>query len=124
MANSPLKQLLKDSQPPQPATSDPPMTSPSVISGLDPFLLDFELLDGNHVALPYSSLLFLSINPSDKLVVMFASHTVRIEGLFLRPIYYALVVKSVAALKAVGDRPRKLPEGVPIIHKMEINERT
>ena len=69
MSDSPLKQLLKDKQASAPA-AELPMTSPSLVSRPRSFLLDFEMLNGNHVALPYTSVLFVGFNPSQQIVIL------------------------------------------------------
>jgi len=127
MADSPLKQLLKDkpaSAEPSESQPDSPPASPSVVSRSHPYILDFVQLNGNHVGLPYTSLLFLSWNTSGDIVIMFATHTVRIKGAFLEPIYDAIAAESVGKLIAIGDRPRDIPKDVPAVHFINITKRT
>jgi hypothetical protein len=127
MADSPLKQLLKDkptSSAPSESQPDSPPVSPSVVSRAHPYILDFVQLNGNHVGLPYTSLLFLSWNTSDDIVIMFATHTVKIKGVLLEPIYEAIVAESVGKLIAIGDRPRDNPKDVPVVQFIEITKRT
>jgi hypothetical protein len=128
MPESPLKQLLRDRPARDSSSSLPvpeaPPTSPSVVSRTKPFMLDFQLLNGNHVALPYTSLLFLSFNPSKQIVAMFATHTVTITGVCLMPIYEALLDESVGTLKAIGERVRHPSDGIPIVYSIESAQRT
>ena len=74
--------------------------------------------------MPYTSLLFLSWNTSDDIVIMFATHTVKIKGVLLEPIYEAIVAESVGKLIAIGDRPRDNPKDVPVVQFIEITKRT
>jgi hypothetical protein len=113
---------LKDKQVSVPAT-ELPMTSPSLVSEERPFLIDFEMLNGNHVALPYTSVLFVSFNPSQQIVILFATHTVRIKGVNLKPIYEALLREAVGTLKEVSDRPHQYPKNVPLVFWIAITQR-
>ncbi len=126
MAESPLKQLLKDSKLPSDtlATNDIPQVSPSIVSRMSPFLLDFVLVNGNHIALPYTSILSVSFNLSGRIVILFATHTVHVRGINLKAVYDALVAETAGSLKALGERPKQFPNGVPLIQSIDVIQRT
>ncbi|HVT90654.1 MAG TPA: hypothetical protein VHD56_17495 [Tepidisphaeraceae bacterium] len=124
MADSRLKDLLKGSKhEPAEAPQVTPPPSPSVLSRPEPFMLDLELVSGERMAIPYTSLLTVTLNPSSGITVTFSTHLVFITGVNLRPVYEAIVGRAAATLKAVGDRPAQNRDGVPVILSIEVSER-
>jgi hypothetical protein len=87
------------------------------------FMLDLEQKNGNHLALPYSSLMSVTLDPSKLLVAHFAGHLVKITGVNLLGIYEALTKRAAGKLVEVGNRPDKPAEGVPLIRTMTVTVR-
>lgn len=86
-------------------------------------MLDLEQKNGNHLALPYSSLMFVTLDPSKFLIANFAGHLVKITGLNLLGIYEALTKRAAGKLVELGDRPDKPAEGIPLIRTMTVTVR-
>ena len=98
--------------------------SPSVVSRREAFMLDLEYANGNRFSLPYTSLLFLKLDPSTALVATFSTHVVTLKGVHLLSVYEALVARSAGTIKAVHGRPIKHPVGVPVIFSIEVAARS
>jgi hypothetical protein len=57
------------------------------------------------------------------MVILFATHTVRIKGIHLKPIYEAILSEAVGTLREVSDRPHQYPKDVPLIFRIAITQR-
>jgi hypothetical protein len=90
----------------------------------EPAMLELLLLDGGRLALPYRTLYSVGLNPSRGIVATFATHTVTIAGVHLLSVYDSLINQTTSHLEAVGNRPKRLIEGVAVIFSITAEERT
>ncbi len=67
-------------------------------------MLDLVLAGGNHVALPYTTLLKIEFDPSTSITLSFPADTVEICGRNLDNLYKALSQHRVPSIQAVGER--------------------
>jgi len=66
-------------------------------------MLDLELPGGNRVAFPYATLMRIEFDPSDGILLRFATDDVRIEGRRLEELYRGLTQHRVPRVKATGS---------------------
>ena len=83
-------------------------------------MVDFETVQGDRQALPYSYLVSINYNPSEGLVLTFASHVVRIRGRNLDDLYLALVRQRAEYIRAEDAHFDTRPESEPFIEKIDI----
>ncbi|MFI4893596.1 MAG: hypothetical protein ACIAQ0_09220 [Phycisphaerales bacterium JB058] len=67
-------------------------------------MLDLVLRNGNHVALPYATLLRAIFNPSAGISLVFAADDVVIEGRGLEPLYRGIVQHRVPKIACESGR--------------------
>ena len=66
--------------------------------------LDLRLKDGKRIALPYSTLLKSSFDPSKGITLEYSTDTVTIQGRNLQAVYKAIAQHRLSALRESGER--------------------
>ena len=85
-----------------------------------PLLLDLQLRTGDALALGYAHLLAAEFDAGGRLVLHAARHKVTLEGRNLRPLYDALVLLRLAAVREVGERDDGLPEAATVVNAVRV----
>ena len=85
-----------------------------------PLLLDLRLRTGDALALGYAHLLAAEFDAGGRLVLHAARHRVTLEGRNLRPLYDALVLLRLAAVKEVGGRDDDLSETATVVNAVRV----
>ncbi len=83
-------------------------------------MLDIRATGRDAVALPYSYLEMVQFNPSEALVLTFATCEVRIEGHCLPALYDALVQHSVEYMQENDAKYEQANDKLPFISRIEI----
>ena len=85
-----------------------------------PMFLDLRLRTGDALALGYAHLLAAEFDAGGRLVLHAARHTVTLEGRNLRPLYDALVLLRLAAVREVGERDDDLSETATVVNAVRV----
>jgi hypothetical protein len=83
-------------------------------------MLDIRATGRDAVALPYSYLEMVQFNPSEAVVLTFATCEVRIEGHCLSALYDALVQHSVEYMQENDAKYEQANDKLPFISRIEI----
>jgi len=115
--------FLRTTQPVTTPASEvaPVVAGPCIEMRPDSYMFDFELLDGERLALPYTSCRRVRINPSKCVIATFVDEEVVIEGRNLRPVYDALIGRLACTLRAVRELSRPT-DGSVVIRKISVLE--
>jgi hypothetical protein len=96
---------------------------PWLKKGTNLFHIDFEVEKKNHKAFTYAKLVWTDFNPSEWIILHFASHTVRLEGRRLRPLYDAILSHEVALVRMQPDHHDDGgAESEPVVTKIHVSE--
>jgi hypothetical protein len=83
-------------------------------------MLDIRATGRDAVALPYSYLEMVQFNPSEGIVLNFATSEVRIEGRCLTALYDTLVQQSVEYMQENDAKYEQANDKLPFISRIEI----
>jgi hypothetical protein len=123
MSDDPLQFLLARNNQPQPPVEKMPYSEHSKENWRHAMMIEFELVAGDRLAFPYTSLLSLSLNPSRGIIATFSTHIVTVTGIHLRSVFAAIQRHEVASLKAADPRPERLPKDQPTVFSIIAAER-
>lgn len=77
---------------------------PPIRRGTSPLHIDFEIEKKNHQAFSYSKLVWMDFNISGVIHLHFASHTVKLVGQRLRPLYDSILLHEIAFVRMEPSR--------------------
>ncbi len=85
-------------------------------------MLSLALKDGTFVGLGYGRLLWVNFNPDIGILVHFGTHTVRIKGRQLEPLYRELMLLRTREIAAVDSRYDLGDKQGPVVTELEVVE--
>lgn len=86
-------------------------------------MLDIKLLTGRHFAIRNGNLLWIDFYPSERMVVRFSTHTIRLSGIGLDPLYRELEELHCKHIVEVDEHYLVGDESGPIVTRVEIERK-
>jgi hypothetical protein len=87
-------------------------------------MLSLALKDGSYVGLGYGRLIWVNFNPSVGLLLHFGTHTVRIKGRNLTPLYREVMLLRTKEIAVVEERYDLDGGDRPVVTDLEVVENT
>jgi hypothetical protein len=91
--------------------------------GRSPSFLNLWFRRGTQMALPYDDVIWVGLNPSSHIKLIFASHSVTIRGTTLHVIYRSILRRSASDIRECDERYQSRDAGSPFVRAIETVQR-
>lgn len=86
--------------------------------------IDVRSENGSRYGFGYAHLVWTTLNPSQRLVLHFSTHTVTVEGRNLRELYERVLRHEMQTLEGVGERHDPGEGEGPVVHRVHVIQKT